>query len=135
MPIPPTAERGAATEKERGTADYIFSERAVSQQTFNAEMRRIDSEQSTLERTLERIEARFNKIDERFDKMDAKFNERFDKMDAKFNERFDKMDAKFNERFDKMDAKIDSHFYWVVGTMIVLTGLFSSIVFAVFKGH
>ncbi|GHS88050.1 hypothetical protein AGMMS49957_09000 [Synergistales bacterium] len=120
MPTPLTAERGAATERERVAPDYIFSERAVSQQTFNAEIRRIDFEHSTLGRTLERIEARFNKIDERFDKIDA---------------RFDKMDAKFNERLDKLDAKVDSHFYWVIGTMLVFAGLISSIVFAIFKGQ
>ncbi|GHV39088.1 hypothetical protein FACS1894187_18650 [Synergistales bacterium] len=124
MPTPPTAER--PTERERGTADYIFSERAVSQQTFNAEMRRVDSEQSTLARTLERIESRFNKIDERFDKIDAKFE--------KIDERFDKMNAKIDGVQTGLNAKIDNLFYWMIGTMIVLTGLFSSIVFAVFKG-
>ena len=101
----PTATERTATQRERG----VFTDNLIPERVFNAEMRRVDSTLSGIAKTLERIEGRFDKIDERFEKID--------------------------ERFDKMDSKIDSHFYWVIGTMLVFAGLFSSIVFAIFKGQ
>ncbi|GHT02077.1 hypothetical protein AGMMS50276_31620 [Synergistales bacterium] len=122
MPTPPTAERPAA--------EFNFIDKAVPEKVFNAEMRRIDYGQTGIEKALARIEARFDKIDERFDKMNAEIKSIRVDLSAKI----DKVESGLNAKIDKMDAKIDSHFYWTVGTMIVLTGLFSSIVFAVFKG-
>ena len=108
----PTATERTATERERG----VFTDNLIPERVFNAEMRRVDSTLSGIAKTLERIEGRFDKIDERFEKIDERF-------------------GKIDERFDKMDSKIDSHFYWVIGTMLVFAGLFSSIVFAIFKGQ
>jgi hypothetical protein len=117
MSAAPTAER------ERPSAEYNFIDKAVPEKIFNAEMRRIDYGQTGIEKTLLRIEAKI-------DRESAKNEERFDKIYAKF----DRESAKNEERFEKINAQVDNHFYWVVGTMLVFTGLFSSIVFAIFKG-
>ncbi|GHS90409.1 hypothetical protein AGMMS49957_16350 [Synergistales bacterium] len=74
MPTTPTAERGAATERERG----VFTDNLIPERVFNSEMRRIDSALSGIERTLDRMEARFDKVDERFDKV----NTRVDRLES-----------------------------------------------------
>ncbi len=34
----------------------------------------------------------------------------------------EKIAENIDKRFDKLDSKIDSHFYWVLGTVITLFG-------------
>ena len=71
-----------------------------------------------LEKSVQKMDEKFDKIHERFDKIGVRFDKvdggekndaRFDKMEQDMNGKFEKVDERF-ERFDQVIAGLDSKF-------------------------
>ena len=129
----------ATAVTERGAADYIFTDKAVPQQVFNAEIMRIDSSAAELKTAIDKLDKKVDKgfsyVNARFDKMGKSIDERFDKVYA----HFDKMKKDVDERFEKMESKFDglrqdfhSSFRWLITTQIAFTLLILGVVYNMF---
>lgn len=82
--------------------------------------------EGSMDKILDKIDAKFAQIDAKFDKIDAKF----DKIDAKF----DKMEAKFESQFAQIDARFKvvesdvASIKWYIGGMGFLMALVTFVV-------
>ena len=117
---------------ERGTMEYTLIDKAVSQQAFTAEVKRIDS--SSLE-----LRGAIDKLEKKVDKGFSDVNAHFDKLEKSVDARFDKLEKSVDVRFDKVDTKIDgvrqdvqSGFRWLITTQIAFTLLILGVIYNVF---